>query len=79
VGSTWTTWEKLTLGVQFQQNRAGGTESYLLHDVGGSVAYDLGVRWSLGARYQFFESHLAQARLNNYHTHLLQALLNYRF
>lgn len=79
VGSTWTTWEKLTLGVQFQQNRAGGTESYLLHDVGGSVEYELGPRWSLGARYQFFESNLAQARLNNYHAHLLQALLNYRF
>jgi hypothetical protein len=79
VGSTWTTWEKLTVGVQFQQNRAGGTESYLLRDVGGSVEYELGPQWSLGARYQFFESNLAQAPLNNYHTHLLQALFNYRF
>ena len=79
VGSTWTTLEKVTLGVQFQQNRAGGTESYLLHDVGGSVEYEAGPRWSLGARYQFFESNLTQARLNNYHTHVLQTLLNYRF
>ncbi|MBI3694349.1 MAG: hypothetical protein HY238_05865 [Acidobacteria bacterium] len=79
VGCSWTTFEKLTISTQFQQNRAGGTENYLLHDVAGSVEYELGERWSVGARYQFFESNLAQARLNNYHTHLLQGLLNYRF
>lgn len=79
VGSSWTTIEKLTLGVQFQQNRAGGTESYLIHDAGGSIEYELGPRWSIGARYQFFEANLPQARLNNYHTHLLHGLLNYRF
>lgn len=79
VGGSWTVFEKLTLGTQFQQNRAGGTENYLLHDVAGSVEYEIGPRWALGARYQFFESNLARARLNNYHTHLLQGLLNYRF
>lgn len=79
VGSTWTAFEKLTLGLQFQQNRAGGTESYLLRDVGGSLEYNIGPHWSVGARYQFFASNLAREPFNNYHTHLGQGLLNYRF
>jgi hypothetical protein len=43
------------------------------------VEYELGSRWSLGARYQFFESNLVRTPLNNYHAHVAQGLLQYRF
>ncbi len=79
VGSNYLAFEKLNLGVQFQQNRAGGAESYRLHDVAASLEYDVDARWSLGARYQFFESNIALTPANNYRTHVAQWLLNYRF
>lgn len=79
LGTSYMAFDRVTLGVQFQQNRAGGTESYLLHSAAASIEYDLEKKWSLGCRYQFFESREVFTRMNNYHAHLVQGLLYYKF
>ncbi len=79
VGTSYLAWERLQLGMQFQQNRAGGTERYRLHDAAASLEYELAQRWSVGARYQFFESSVPLTPANNHRTHVAQGLLNYHF
>lgn len=79
VGSSYLAWDRVQLGLQFQQNRAGGAERYRLHDAASSLEYELGERWSIGARYQFFESSVPLTPANNHRTHVAQGLLNYRF
>ena len=79
VGTSYLAWDRLQLGMQFQQNRAGGTERYRLHDAAASLEYELAQRWSVGARYQFFESSLPLTAANNHRTHVAQGLVNYHF
>jgi hypothetical protein len=79
VGTSFTAWNGLVLGVQFQQNNAAGNERYRLHDTAASVEYELAERWSVGGRYQLYESSVPLTPSNNHRTHVAQALLNYRF
>jgi len=79
VGSSFTAWNGLVLGAQFQQNNAAGNERYHLRDTAASVEYELAERWSVGARYQVYESSVPLTPANNHRTHVAQALLNYHF
>ncbi len=79
VGTNYLAWDRVNLGLQFQQNRAGGTERYRLHDAAASLEYEFNQHWSVGARYQFFESSLPLTPANNHRTHVAQGLLNYQF
>jgi hypothetical protein len=79
VGTSYTAWNRLVLGAQFQQNNAAGNEHYRLHDIAASVEYELAEHWSMGGRYQIYESSVPLTPANNHRTHVAQALLNYHF
>lgn len=79
VGTSYLFWDRVHLGLQFQQNRAGGNERYNVRDAATSLEYELGERWSVGARYHYLESTLPLTSANNHRTHVAQGLLNYHF
>lgn len=79
VGTSYLFWDRVHLGLQFQQNRAGGNERYNVHDAAASLEYELAERWSVGARYHYLESTLPLTSANNHRTHVAQGLLNYHF